>query len=316
MSSRKSERLINLTIALLATKRYLTRDEIFRTIEGYEGNPEAKERMFERDKDDLRALGISIEVGELDAFFSDETGYRIRPESYALDLGNLTGVDIAVLSLATEVWRDATFNQPAQSARLKLASLGIASDFESIPAMAPRIAIDTPNFALVATAIATGSQIRFDYIASDITLQERHMDPYGLSNRFGAWYVVGFDVDKGAIRTFRLDRIHGQVSTNKEVETFSIPEDFHVATFLDANLFHDKEFAILQIRKEKGRQLRTRAVKIVPGEEFDLCTVAYTNERTFLDLLLWHGEDVIVTEPAHLRSTAIILLEQLVLLHG
>ena len=298
MSSRKSERLINLTIALLATKRYLTRDEIFRTIEGYEGNPEAKERMFERDKDDLRALGISIEVGELDAFFSDETGYRIRPESYALDLGNLTGVDIAVLSLATEVW------------------LGIASDFESIPAMAPRIAIDTPNFALVATAIATGSQIRFDYIASDITLQERHMDPYGLSNRFGAWYVVGFDVDKGAIRTFRLDRIHGQVSTNKEVETFSIPEDFHVATFLDANLFHDKEFAILQIRKEKGRQLRTRAVKIVPGEEFDLCTVAYTSERSFLDLLLWHGEDVIVTEPAHLRSTAITLLEQLVLLHG
>ena len=316
MSSRKSERLINLTIALLATKRYLTRDEIFRTIEGYEGNPEAKERMFERDKDDLRTLGISIEVGELDAFFSDETGYRIRPESYALDLGNLTGVDIAVLSLATEVWRDATFNQPAQSARLKLASLGIAADFESIPAMAPRIAIDTPNFALVATAIAAGSRIHFDYIASDVTLQERHIDPYGLSNRFGAWYLVGFDVNKGEIRTFRLDRIHGQISTDKEIETFSIPEDFHIATFLDINLFHDKEFAILQIRKEKGRQLRTRAVNIVPGEEFDLCTVAYTSEKSFLDLLLWHGQDVIITEPAHLRSAAITLLEGLIVLHG
>jgi len=56
--SRKNERLVNLTIALLATKRYLTKNEIFRNIEGYEGNAEAKERMFERDKDDLRKLGI------------------------------------------------------------------------------------------------------------------------------------------------------------------------------------------------------------------------------------------------------------------
>jgi len=64
--SRKSERLINLTIALLATKRFITKSEIFKTIEGYEGNAESKERMFERDKDDLRSLGIEIEVGSFD----------------------------------------------------------------------------------------------------------------------------------------------------------------------------------------------------------------------------------------------------------
>jgi proteasome accessory factor B len=68
--SRKIERLINLTIALLATKRFLTKSEIFRTVEGYEGSPETKERMFERDKDDLRSLGISIEVGSFDALLS------------------------------------------------------------------------------------------------------------------------------------------------------------------------------------------------------------------------------------------------------
>ena len=47
--SRKSERLVNLVIALLATKRNLTKSEIFRTIEGYDGSDEAMERMFERD---------------------------------------------------------------------------------------------------------------------------------------------------------------------------------------------------------------------------------------------------------------------------
>jgi proteasome accessory factor B len=71
--SRKNERLVNLTIALLATKRYLTKNEIFRNIEGYEGSAEAKERMFERDKDDLRKLGIQIEVGGLDPLFDDES---------------------------------------------------------------------------------------------------------------------------------------------------------------------------------------------------------------------------------------------------
>jgi proteasome accessory factor B len=67
--SRKSERLVNLTIALLATKRYLTKSEIFRTLEGYEGTTETKERMFERDKDDLRKLGLDIEVGSFDPLF-------------------------------------------------------------------------------------------------------------------------------------------------------------------------------------------------------------------------------------------------------
>ena len=86
--SRKSERLVNLTIALLASKRYLTKSEIFRTVEGYEGAPEAMERMFERDKDDLRSLGIVIELGTFDPLFEDEAGYRITPSSYQLDLGS------------------------------------------------------------------------------------------------------------------------------------------------------------------------------------------------------------------------------------
>ena len=69
MSSEKTERLINLTLGLLASKRYLTKNEIFRTISGYSGTPESMERMFERDKDELRSAGIVIEVGGLDPLF-------------------------------------------------------------------------------------------------------------------------------------------------------------------------------------------------------------------------------------------------------
>ena len=80
MSSEKTERLVNLTMALLASRRFMTKGEIFRKVEGYSGAQETKERMFERDKDELRSMGIDIEVGGLDPLFDDEAGYRISPE--------------------------------------------------------------------------------------------------------------------------------------------------------------------------------------------------------------------------------------------
>ena len=98
--SRKTERLVNLTIALLATKRYITKSEIFRTVDGYEGSDESKERMFERDKDDLRNLGIEIEVGSFDPLFEDESGYRIKPENYQFQLGEVNAQEITLLSSA------------------------------------------------------------------------------------------------------------------------------------------------------------------------------------------------------------------------
>ena len=123
--SRKSERLVNLTIALLASKRYLTKSEIFRTVEGYEGAPEAMERMFERDKDDLRSLGIVIELGTFDPLFGDEAGYRITPSTYRLDLGELDGADIALLSIAASAWTGAALERESTSALIKLASMGL-----------------------------------------------------------------------------------------------------------------------------------------------------------------------------------------------
>ena len=84
MSAQKTERLINLTLALLATKRYLTKSEIFRAVAGYSGSPETMERMFERDKDELRGLGIEIEVKGIDPLFEDEQGYLIRSETFQL----------------------------------------------------------------------------------------------------------------------------------------------------------------------------------------------------------------------------------------
>lgn len=316
MSSRKSERLINLTIALLATKRYLTKSEIFRSIEGYVGSPESKERMFERDKDDLRKLGIIIEVGGLDPLFDDEPGYRIRPESYGLNLGTLTGTEVALISLAAEAWRGAALADSAQSALLKLRSLGIASDFDSLPTMAPKLMASSSNFIPLAHAITDRISISFCYISADLQQEQRQINPYGLGSRNGNWYLVGYDHSRKAVRTFRLDRIVDQVAHASQRGSFEVPGDFDVVTFLDTELFEATQQARVKIRKGKGRVLRQGATTISSDDEFDLCQIPFGSVERFLDVILWHGDDVVVVDPLDLREEVIARLQKLVAMHG
>ena len=316
MSSRKTERLINLTIALLATKRYLTKSEIFRNIEGYEGNLASQERMFERDKDDLRQLGIAIEVGGLDPTFDDEPGYRIRPESYALNLGVLNGTELALLSLAAEAWRGAALSEPAQSALLKLRSLGIASDFDSLPALAPKLTVNSANFAPLAHSIIDRIPVSFHYRSVDMQHEERRINPYGMGSKQGNWYLVGFDRARAAMRTFRLDRITDLIKYVAKAGDFETPDDFDIRDFLDAELFEVTGHATIKIRKGKGYVLRQGARVTPCDDEFDFCDISFNNLERFLDVVLWHGDDVVVLAPLELRDAVIQRLEKLVVTHG
>ena len=210
--SRKIERLINLTIALLATKRYFTKSEIFRSVEGYEGSAETKERMFERDKDDLRSLGIEIEVGSFDPLFNDEAGYRIKQEKYQLDLGAITSTEVSLLSLAAQAWQGASFDEAAQKALLKLNSMGVPSDSLSLPTAAHKINDGGGDLPLITKAIAEQQLITFTYVDSQLDRHQRKVVPVGLSSRSGFWYLSGVDQDVQEIRTFRIDRIEGEAT--------------------------------------------------------------------------------------------------------
>ena len=312
--SRKSERLVNLTIALLATRRYLTKSEIFRSIEGYEGNDESKERMFERDKDDLRSLGIEIEVGGFDPIFNDEAGYRIKPESYALDLGEISGADIALLSLAANAWNGQALNAIAHSALLKLKSIGIDSDIDAIPMLAPRMVSAGSELVTVVEAITTRSPITFTYIGQDLENQKRTLNPYALASRDGFWYFAGMDLDKGAIRTFRLDRVEGEIAVGKKNASFEIPAGFDLFSHLDEGI--SAKLATIDIRKGKAFALRKKALSVVEKGEWDQITIQYGDDSTFIDSLLWHLDDVVVIEPSELRESVVKILSSMVINHG
>lgn len=309
--SRKSERLVNLTIALLATKRYLTKSEIFRTVEGYEGAPEAMERKFERDKEDLRSLGIAIELGTFDPIFEDEAGYRITPSSYQLNLGELDGTDIALLSLAATAWSGAALERESTSALIKLASMGIESDSEALSLLTPQVSGTDENFALITDAIVRRSEIEFEYLGADLSRQVRKIAPYALRGQSGSWYLVGFDREKDSLRTFRLDRIISEATVSKKTNSFEIPDSIP-----ERNNDETRDLAIIRVRKHRGHQLRSLATLIESGEEWDVIRLPMLDESWLVRKILWHRDDVIVLEPVALRERVIASLKELRVLHG
>ena len=312
--SRKSERLVNLVIALLATKRYLTKSEIFRTIEGYEGSSESMERMFERDKDELRALGIEIEVSALDPLFEDEIGYRIRFEDYVMDHSGFTTNEIAYMSLAAQVWKEEALSEIAQHAMRKLAGLASPIDISEIPAIAP-VLINAPKFLNeIIDCISKRRTIEFVYLDSEMKAQSRQVNVYSYFSYKGNWYFSGLDVRKMEIRTFKCDRIVGDVSVSKGSKMYEIPKEYIPSTESQENAY--ELTAQLLVRKGRGSQLRNRASKIVTAEDFDAVDVPYSSENELLSLVLWHLDDVQVLAPSVLRDSVIKSLKNVVMNHG
>ena len=312
--SRKIERLINLTIALLATKRYLTKSEIFNTVEGYEGSAETKERMFERDKDDLRSLGIEIEVGSFDPLFNDEPGYRIKQEKYQFDLGEITPIEVSLLSLAAQAWQEASFGEVAQSALLKLKSMGIPGDELSIPSTVHKLDDGGQDISLISKAIASQQLLSFQYLDANLSITDRRVVPLSLSTRSGFWYIAGVDQEVQEIRTFRLDRITNQITAGDTPSEFEAPEGFSAKA--SVNVMNPNGFAVIDLRKGKGAALRALASSQQSLGEWDQLKIPIFNLESLSALILWHGVDAVVQEPKSLRNLIIDQLEALVSNHG
>src|SRR4051812_31885725 len=148
MSARRTERLLNLVICLLATRRWLTKEQIRAAVPQYAGceTPEAFDRMFERDKEDLRELGVPIVTGTDSAWFDDEVGYRIDREAYALPPVEFDAEELTVLGLASRVWQQASLAGPAARALVKLTALGVEPDEAGLVGVEPRVRTAEPAF--------------------------------------------------------------------------------------------------------------------------------------------------------------------------
>jgi proteasome accessory factor B len=314
MSAKRTERLLNLTICLLAARRFLTKEQIRTAVTAYAECPtdEAFERMFERDKDELRELGIPLETGTHEALFGDEVGYRIDRGAYALPEVTFTPEELAVLGLAARAWRQASLSHAAGTALLKLRAAGVDPDESAMAGLEPRIG-DDPALQPLWSAAFDGRPVSFDYRNPGAdTAARRRVEPWGLGVRNGKWYLVGFDTDRQDSRVFRLSRIVGEVKATGQAGSVVVPPDVDI----DAELrrmapAQPQETAVVRVRPGSAFALRGRATRVDAGEDWETLHVGYWSAGHLAEELVSYGSSVVVESPPAVRDAVIERLRAL-----
>ena len=309
MSRRKTERLLSLVVCLLSARRYLTAAQIRQAVPGYPESFDAFKRMFERDKDELRELGIPLETG-MNPGSEDEPGYRISRQAYELPDIRLEPDEAAVLGLAARVWRRAELAGAAEGALLKLRAAGIEAEDVSQPGIEPRLQTGEAAFGPLWEAVRDRRPVTFGYLAPGrSTTQRRQLEPWGVVNRWGRWYVVGHDRDRREQRVFRLSRIAGEVSFTGPAGSVSVPPgtDVRAAVRDWAGEGPPPRTCRLRIKSGAGYGLRRHAISVTPDAQadWDLVEVQYSDTGWWSEHIASFGADVIVEEPVDLREAVI-----------
>jgi proteasome accessory factor B len=337
MSRRKTERLLGLVVCLLSSPRYLTAVQIREAVPGYPESFEAFKRMFERDKEELRELGIPLETG-FNSAGDDEAGYRIPRQAYVLPEIRLEPDEAAVLSLAARVWRQAELAGAAAGALLKLRAAGVEAEETTQPGIEPRLLAGEAAFGPLWEGVRDRRPVTFAYRAAGRSeAQQRHLQPWGVVNRHGRWYVAGYDTDRDAVRVFRLSRIDGDVRFSGPAGSVIVPKGTDVRETVREWDTHPpaQRTAVLRVRPGAGHGIRRHATPLLdnagldtagldstdtagpdgsglaPGSTggWDMISVPFSDVGWFAEHLASFGTDVVALEPADLREAVITQLK-------
>ena len=216
------ERLVNLTVALLETRRPLTFEELRRRTGYYpQADAASARRMFERDKESLRAMGVPIETRQ--DYGMDDPGYLIDRRAYELRDVDLDAEEVAALALAVDMLGP-------EDGALALAKVAARAP-DPVPLDTPptRIGIPVSDVDRLAPAIVERRRVRFAYRTADGRSGQRTVDAYGVVRRRRAWYLVGRDVDRDALRGFRFDRMLDDVELLEPPAAFEVPSGLDLA---------------------------------------------------------------------------------------
>ena len=321
MSKRRTERLLSIVVLLLSTRRYLTAEQIRAAVYGYPEQEDAFKRMFERDKEELRDLGIPLETG-LNNALDEEPGYRIKKQDYELPEIHLEADEAAVLGIAARVWQSAELAGAAAGALLKLRAAGavgaegapgLDDEQQPRPGIEPRLTTTEPAFGPLWEAVRDRRPVTFSHKApgrSDAT--RRELEPWGVVNWRGRWYVAGHDRTRNATRVFRLSRIEGPVKMSGPARSVTVPPGADVRELVkdwDTPLPRDHE-AVLRVRVGAGHGVRRYAKTVTPdGDGWDSITVQFADVPWYADYLASFGPDVMVAGPPDLREAVISRLK-------
>ncbi|WP_269939619.1 helix-turn-helix transcriptional regulator [Arthrobacter sp. HY1533] len=324
-----TERLLNLVIALLGTRRGHSKSYIRSNINGYmgEGATAAEEdkaaqsfnRMFERDKETLQELGIPISILANPAGSEeDQALYRIKPADYRVPAVRLDESAMSLVAVAANLWAEAALGEAAQSALRKIATRSGTGWYEDDTTSQSRIRTAEPAFEPLWNALRNHHTASFGYRGSQSPEDTRRtVQPWGLGNKYGQWYLAGLDVDKGQERIFRLSRITSDVEVNARVK-FVRPADFHISSVLDRLGTGEPLTADIAVPAGSAHELRARTGTVqLSGEDreasnwprgvqcpegWDVLRVAYREAELMADDAASLGAQAQILAPAALRA--------------
>jgi proteasome accessory factor B len=318
----RTERLVNLVICLLSTRRFLTAAQIAATVPGYEHDPddpkdhEAFQRKFERDKAELRELGVPLETGTASAFDS-EPGYRIAHREYALPDIPLAPDEAAAVGIAARLWQHAGLAAAASSGLAKLRAAGVDVDPSATLGVEPVVTVD-PAFGPLTAAARERRAVTFRYRRPEgdepVT---RHLEPWGVVCWQGRWYVVGHDRDRRATRCFRLSRMVGAVKATGRPGAFRPPEKVDLISHVAGRVGpvpHTGRATVL-VTPGRAAGLRRWATEALPGPDGDRLVLPYGDAERLAGTLVGYGPDVRVLDPPELRDAVIQALKEVVARH-
>ena len=317
MTTRKTERILNLTICLLVAGRYLPKSRIREAVEGYHDLSDAAfERTFERDKDELRSLGVPIEVGSFDPLFDDEPGYRISPAEFELPPIELDADEASVVGVAARVWQHASMAESTRSALAKLRAAGVEPDASQLASLEPSVQATEPAFEPLWTAVLDRARVSFVYRDS----ARRTLEPWGMTASKGRWYVIGLDTDRQATRMFKLSRISDEPKRVSRPAAYEVPADLDLRALARSLApAEPTQQALVAVRLGKGPTLRRRGEAVssaqpLPGG-FEAFAVGYGDLWTMVEEITRYAADVIVLEPPELRDAVQDALRRVVTAH-
>lgn len=317
----QSERLYSLTLALIQTEVGLTKEEIFSSIRGYrhdlekaggiDGNLESLDRKFNRDKDDLRKMGLQLDSAgssEGDADFR----YRISRKAFEWPEGTtLTAKQLQLLELAASVWEHAALSPDATSGITRLRAIAPAASRNLVTGIAPRVTTIEPSFAPLKRCIDELSTVSFLYRKSNGDEAVRVVQPWQLTHTHGLWMLLGWDIERASARNYLLKRIHSKVESKGQ--SFEKPSDEVIAKAKDELLAHyQRNVAKIRVAPGTTASMHFETHNIESGE----VQINYMDLQLLAEELLEFGSSVQVIEPLELKEIMQQMLRRVIENHA
>lgn len=316
MSKARTERLLNLLFVLLNSKQPITREQIRIRVPGYEGSSDdAFERMFERDKEALRDLNIPVLTKPVDLFHDDVQGYLIDRDSWLMPEIKLSKEERVLLSLAASAWNSALVSNAANRGLERVSP----AELSETPEVTHSMAFGRDWIAELLEAITRQVSVQFTYqSASEKTPAIRSVDPWKLILSGGRWYLVGFDLDRGESRSFRVDRIVNVPLITDQPIIETAPADLDprelVATWrsIESN---SANWATVDVLPGKGAELRLMASEIHHGDEVDTLTIPYLVGIEIARSIVRNSQSVRRIEPKEINDQVSLLISSALEVH-